>query len=120
QLALLERAAGAVPGREQDPVLRPREHPRDRPQVLEPATRAARRRARPDRQLAELVERRDLVEEAHERLVVDERAVDVARTVGGAVDLGAERVRHGRLRRGAAEQERGQLLLERAAGEAAV
>ena len=67
---------GAVPAGHHQPALRPPEHPRDRPQVLDRVGLLARRRSAADVELGDLVDRGDRAEEVDEaRVVVDERAV---------------------------------------------
>ena len=78
ELALGERGPGAVPGGQQQPVLRPREHPRDRAQRLDPARRAL-GRARADVERRELGQRRRLLEEAREVRATRRRARGSAR-----------------------------------------
>ncbi len=83
-----KRGAAAEPRRQQDAVLRPREHPRDRAQRREivGVVRTA-RGTRGDLEQRELIDRRDLAEEQHEALVLpDERAIGRARDVGHALE----------------------------------
>ena len=121
QLALRQRGAGAEPRRQQDPVLRPREHPRDRAQVLERVRRpgarpgasrssapTARRSARPGGRSARSPRRRP--------------ARGRSRTSGRprARSRRGTRPAPRRRRRGARRQQRRDLLLERAAGQLGV
>ncbi len=75
----MERGAAAVPGREQAAVLRPREHPRDRPERLELSGRRslrARRGTRADLEQRQLVDGRNAPEERREeRVIPDEPSV---------------------------------------------
>ena len=117
-----EPAADSVPAGQVEAHLRPREHPRDRPQVLEaPAARPA-LRPRCDPQLAQLFDRADLQEPPLEPWRLDEPAV---RGAGWAVDrrgqfakgVGGVATRAARRRR---LQHRRRDLLDVAAGDGAV
>src|SRR3546814_6643191 len=80
--AVPQRVADAVPRRQAGAVLRPVEHPRDRAQPADAGVAPA-RGARTDVQALDHVDRRGGAEVVVEtRLVVDQRAVAVARDAG--------------------------------------
>ena len=64
----------AVPARQDEPALGPAEHPRDRPQVLDPVGLLARRRPAADVERGDLADRRDLPEELDEPWVASTRS----------------------------------------------